>query len=118
MIAFLMQVLTDVVTLPGLMLGFKILPAAEALEKTAVNPKARPYQIMAFCLFLVAAMLLLSAALADWFDGRNAAHDHLGWAGFIALNLCVFCGLRYGYLNRRPDSQVPQQSGPAGRRQN
>lgn len=110
MIGFLLQVLTDAAALPGLMLGFRILPAAEAIEKTAVNPKSRPYQIMAFCLFLVAAMLFLSAALADWFDGRNAAHDQLGWAGLIALNLCVFCGLRYGYLNRKSDRQPLEQS--------
>jgi hypothetical protein len=116
MIAFLLQVLADAATLPGLLLGFRMLPAAEALEKPSVASRARPYQIAAFCLFMAAAMLLVSAALADWFLGRNVAHDNFGWAGIIALNLCAVCGLRYGYLNRKPDCQAPEQSDHADRR--
>jgi len=111
MLGFLVRALIGAAALPGILLGIRLVPAVIALEQPSTNARARPFQVMAFCLFLAAAGLFASAALADWFLGRNP-HDYIGMAGVVALNLCAICGLRYRSLNLEPESRAPEPSDP------
>lgn len=110
MIGFFLRVLTDVAVLSGLLLGMRALPAIKALEEPSANSVASAFRVSTFCLFVAAAGLFLLAALADWFFGRNVAHDQLGWAGVIAVNLCVICALRYRHLNRASANRPPEEA--------
>jgi hypothetical protein len=74
--------------------------AAEALDAPPVTPSAQRYRGIAFCFFLVAAALLLTAGLVDCFADARLASEVFGWSGIGCLQICVTCGLRYKAVNR------------------
>lgn len=101
MVSFLFHLIGEIVTLPGVMLGLQLPTAAEALEKPTSCATAQRYRVAAFCLFMMSAVLMLSASLIHTIVGPVIASDVVGWGAIISLHLWVFCGLRYGKLNRQ-----------------
>jgi hypothetical protein len=89
--------------------GWKIPKAAEALERPAASPEAQRYRTAAVYFFLAMAVLTLSAAIVFVVAGPVFASDVLGWSGVACFHLCLFCGLRYGALNRRAESEELRQ---------
>jgi hypothetical protein len=95
--------------------GWNIPKAAEALERPAATPEAKGYRVAAVWFFFAMAALMLSAAIVFVVAGPVVASDVLGWSGIACLQLCLFCGLRYGALNRRAEiEELPQDVNPPG----
>ena len=76
------------------------LAAAEALGVAPRNQTARRYRTAATWLFVGSSGLLLSAAFVHMAWGLNSIlGEAIGWSGVALLQACVFCGLRYPYVN-------------------
>ena len=60
---------------------------------------------MAFCLFMIAAALLLTAAMVDSLANDRELSEAFGLTGIICLEVCVICGVCYTFANKRPANE-------------
>lgn len=95
---FLVSILVDLMTGES----SRRLRAAEAFETPPMGPSARRYRAVALGLLMAASTLLLAAALVDTVAGDRPLGEWCGWSGIACLQGCVFCGLRYAAVNRKP----------------
>lgn len=76
----------------------QLIRAAEAFEASPRNAAAKRCAAVTLVLFLLTSLLILTAALIDWFTGNRFLAECAGWTGIATLNLCVAGGLRYAVL--------------------
>jgi hypothetical protein len=97
--SFLLSLLANVITGASK----RRLAAVEAFEAAPISPAARRYRIAALCLFTASSALLLTAALVDTVVGSRWLSEVFGWSGIACLQVCVFCGIRYAVVNKKPE---------------
>ena len=100
------------VMLSPMLWGARLPQAAEAFETPPLTPTARRFRAIAFCLFMVAAALLLTAALVDTVANAREMSEKFGFSGIACLNLCIHCSLRYKAANERAAKQIADSYEP------
>ena len=96
------------VMLSPMLWGVRLPQAAEAFDTPPLTPTARKFRAIAFCLFMVAAALLLTAALVDTLANARDLSEKFGFSGIVCLNLCIHCSLRYKAANDRAAKQIAE----------
>ncbi len=96
------------VMLSPMLWGARLPQAAEAFDTTPLTPTARRFRAIAFCLFMLAAALLLTAALVDSVANGRDLSEKFGSSGIACLNLCIYCSLRYKAANDRAAMQIAE----------
>lgn len=100
------------IMLSPMLWGARFPQAAEAFETPPLTTTARRFRAIAFCLFMLAAALLLTAALVDTVANDRELSEKFGSCGIACLNLCIYCSLRYKAANERAFNQIVDSDEP------